>query len=501
VEKHKNELDLAGVESRRKNIKKVFFYRICGTGMGNVALLLRECGYEVSGGDSTFYPPMSDYLRREKIQLIDLKELTAESLKKYDLIVVGNVVGKNSPCAQLIESSGALYTSFPAALGGLVLSQRNVIGVSGTHGKTTTSYFLKQMLESCGERPGYLVGGVIDGEQSVGMGTSQDFIIESDEYDSAYFHKRSKFHYYCIDNLIMTSLEFDHADIFANLDEIVKEFATLLQGPFESIIYNDQYQALKDLVAQRVAEASTAGSASSKTALFPYGNAQSNGPKILKVSDKECEFSLMIKGKSEKFATNVLGEQNVLNMSSAIFYLVHKGLPLEKIRESVRHLKMVKRRQEIVGKYRGAWVIDDFAHHPTAVKLTLEGIAQKFPGSVLNCVFAPASATARSQIFEKEFTESLKMCARVVLVRPPVDTTVKGSATINCVQMAQDLKNQFSVPATVATNLTEIIEQIEAILSQATKRGEGDQVIAILSNSQVYGLWDHAPFLSALKGS
>ena len=215
-----NKLDYSDLKKIQKDIKRVFFYRVCGTGMGAAACLLKEKGYEVEGGDTNFYPPMSTYLESTGIPLHKLEKIDQEFLKSFDLIVVGNVVPNGSPDARLIEELGVNFSSFPTAIGALVLSDVNVIGIAGTHGKTTTTYFATQIFENLKADPGYLIGGVMVGRPSSKLGNGKYFFIESDEYDSAYFEKISKFRSYAIDNLILTSLEYDHADIFASVEAI-----------------------------------------------------------------------------------------------------------------------------------------------------------------------------------------------------------------------------------------------------------------------------------------
>ena len=219
-----NRLDYSALKKLQKDIKRVFFYRVCGTGMGAAACLLKEKGFAVEGGDTNFYPPMSTYLESTGIPLHKLDNINQEFLKTFDLIVVGNVIPNGGPDAKLIEESGVKFASFPTSIGALVLSEVNVIGIAGTHGKTTTTYLATQMFENMNANPGYLIGGVMEGRPSSRLGSGKYFFIESDEYDSAYFEKISKFRSYSLDNMILTSLEYDHADIFGSVEEIKDQF-------------------------------------------------------------------------------------------------------------------------------------------------------------------------------------------------------------------------------------------------------------------------------------
>ena len=205
--------------AQKNKFTKVFFYRICGTGMGACACILKEAGFEVEGADATFSPPMSTYLESTGIPCHPLDKVDKEFLQQYDLIVVGNSVPRVSDHASLIEECGVPFTSFPSVLGAYILKEKNVIGIAGTHGKTTTTFFMTQLLENLGKKPGYFVGGIIDNRPPSTAGQDDFFVIESDEYDSAYFQKYSKFRLYELNSMILTSLEFDHADIYNSIED------------------------------------------------------------------------------------------------------------------------------------------------------------------------------------------------------------------------------------------------------------------------------------------
>ena len=235
-----NYLNYENIKKNKSTIKRIFFYRICGTGMGSSACLLKSAGYEVSGADKMFYPPMSTYLEESKIEVHSLDDFELESLKgEVDLIVVGNVVSGKSDEAREIEKLGIPFCSFPAAIGALILDQKKVIGLAGTHGKTTTTYLGIQVFENLKLNPSYLVGAVLDDMPSALMTDSEYFFIESDEYDSAYFEKFSKFRSYSVDHLVLTSLEFDHADIFETLEDIKDEFRAIIPNVKQNIVCSD----------------------------------------------------------------------------------------------------------------------------------------------------------------------------------------------------------------------------------------------------------------------
>src|SRR5690606_9718335 len=379
--------------ARAHEFKKIFFYRICGAGMGPAACLMKQAGYEVHGADSAFYPPMSTFLETTGIPLMKLDDVTVEYLKGFDLIVVGNSVGGKSDVARMLEGVGVPFTSFPSAIGSLVLKNKNVVGIAGTHGKTTTTYFLTQMLEYLKQDPGYLVGGIIEGREPSYLGKDY-FIIESDEYDSAYINKISKFRIYELKHMILTSLEFDHADIFSSMEKIEDEFRDVMPKISGSIIFNQEYESAMKLYREY-------DDKSDRWML--YGPGSVIGPKDIVTTEEGSTFKLHWKGEDISFATNIVGEHNILNITSCILFLLKEGFKTSDVVNSVKNLLMVKRRQEIRGKYKGMVVIDDFAHHPRAIRVTLDAIRARFKNKKLLTIFEPISATARSNIFQDEF--------------------------------------------------------------------------------------------------
>jgi len=471
----KNKIELSELKARKESIQKIFFYRICGTGMGAAACLLKEKGYDVQGADLKFYPPMGDYLKHTGIPLYKAEEITPEFLKGFDLIVVGNVVSGKSPEARMLEEIGVPFVSFPSAIGALVLNDVNVVGIAGTHGKTTTTYFFTQLFEKLGTNPGYFIGGVIEGRNSSRLGDGKYFFIESDEYDSAYFEKISKFRLYCIDHLILTSLEFDHADIFKNVQEIKDQFKFALPEIKKSILVSSDYPAIKELQLE------SKDTASVKDWRF-YGEQSLLGPKIIKCDPSQTEFSLQIAGKTEIFKTNVVGPHNILNLSAAVLFAAAEGFALDSIRKSLMSLQMVKRRQEVRGKYRGTTVIDDFAHHPRAVQETIRAINLLYPNLKVCVVIEPNSATARSSIFQKEFGECFLGAAEVIWARPEKATTVEGQQNLDCIELSHRLKKS-GISSVAVSNLVDLREQIDL--------HTGDKnVLLILSNGTCLGLWE-----------
>lgn len=465
-----NKISAADLKKGKDSFKKIFFYRVCGTGMGAAACLLKEKGYDVEGGDTNFYPPMSTYLKSTKIPLYNLDNFDHELLKTFDLIVVGNVVPGSSEQARIIESLGVPFTSFPEALGTLVLDDINVIGIAGTHGKTTTTYLATQVFENLGQRPGYFIGGVINDRPSSKLGEGKYFFIESDEYDSAYFEKISKFRLYALKNMILTSLEFDHADIFSSIEDIKDQFKATLRGLKGQMIFNDSYKAIDELVHEL------------NLKVQYYGLNHGNGPRILKESPNGSEFEITLNDKNYSFKTNLIGKHNILNLSSVIIYALNEGHAVEKIQDAIVNLSLVKRRQEVRGIYKGAPVIDDFAHHPKAVELTIDSIKTKYPNKEIVVVMEPNSATARSAIFQNEFRDSLMAADTVIFTRPMRPTSVKGVGDLDCAKIVNELKEKGKKGA-LAKDLSELMLCFEQFVDEK-------KVLLILSNGTCLGLWE-----------
>ncbi|WP_127716582.1 UDP-N-acetylmuramate--L-alanine ligase [Halobacteriovorax sp. HLS] len=466
-----NRITGSELKVNKNKIKKIFLYRICGTGMGASACLLREKGYEVEGGDTTFYPPMSNYLESTGIPLHDLNDFDMDYLRQFDLIVVGNVVPRESDEAKHIEELGVAFTSFPAALGALVLDDVNVVGVAGTHGKTTTTYLMTQVFEKLGFNPGYFIGGVLEGRNSSSLGDGKYFFIESDEYDSAYFEKISKFRLYSLNHMILTSLEFDHADIFNDIEDIKNEFRHVFESFSGKIFYDQSYDASRDLVSEyeeKVGESN----------FFPYNE---EIVKIGNISSAGTEFRVAWENSELSFSTNLVGTHNILNLCSVILFALSEGIEYEKVRKSVESLTLVRRRQEVRGKYKGAVVIDDFAHHPRAVALTTEGIKNLYPNKSVKVVIEPNSATARSSIFQKEFATALEIADYVIFSKPVRPTSVKGTKDLDGDLIISHLKDK-GVGGVVVKDLEQLRVEIDRIVDENT-------ILLVLSNGTCLGLW------------
>lgn len=466
----------------KNKIKKVFFYRVCGTGMGASACLLKQEGYDVQGADSNFFPPMSEYLVKSGIKQRLLDDISDDELKTFDLIVVGNVVPRESRDALRIEKLGVPFCSFPAALGGLFLHDQNVIGIAGTHGKTTTTYFAKQVFENLGCRPGYFIGGVLEGAPSSYKGDGKYFFIESDEYDSAYFEKFSKFRMYGINHLILTSLEYDHADIYESLEEIISEFESILPSLDQSFIGNTDYSTVSNIM-EKYRE-------NFKGRTLSYGIESQLGPAIKEMSDKGCMFTYEYQGETFSFRTNIVGEHNILNLCSIIAFAFEQGYQADQIQKAIENLKLVKRRQELRGFWGESLVIDDFAHHPKAVSMTIKSLKQSYPNKKIHVVFEPHSATARSSVFQKDFESAFEMADDLILTKIQRQTTAKNAENLNT-QLIAEAHQARQKRAFISQDLDQLIQLLSFYK-------ETQDVILILSNGTCLGLWQ-SDFINQLE--
>ena len=460
--------------SKRNQIKKIFFYRICGAGMGPAAVLVKQAGFDVQGADSAYYPPMSTFLETTGIPLFKLEEVTPEFLKQYDLVVVGNSVSGKAEAARMIEQAGVPFTSFPSALGSLVLKEKNVIGIAGTHGKTTTTYFMTQLLERLGQNPGYLVGGIIEGREPAKLGDKY-FVIESDEYDSAYFHKISKFRLYEMKNMILTSLEFDHADIFSSVEKIEDEFRHVIPGMKSTLILNQNYPSGMKLYHDYHGK-------NPSQKWFLYGENSEAGPHEVKTFENGSEFYLVWKGEDVPFRSSVVGHHNVLNLTSCLLFLLSEGFSVAEVQKAALEIGMVKRRQEVRGKYKGMVVIDDFAHHPRAITVTLDAIRARFKNKKIITVFEPISATARSSIFQSEFRDSLAASDKVIIARASIPTTAINGKDLDVDLLTKEI-NEKGKTALCVNKLEDLRKAID-------ESSSADAVLLVLSNRTCLGLWE-----------
>jgi UDP-N-acetylmuramate: L-alanyl-gamma-D-glutamyl-meso-diaminopimelate ligase len=374
---------------------------ICGTFMGGVAILAKSLGYKVTGSDKNVYPPMSTQLEEQGIELIqgfDPSQLDT----KPDLVVIGNAMSRGNPCVEAVLDKQIPYISGPQWLLEHVLKDRWVLAVAGTHGKTSTSSMLAWILEYANMQPGFLIGGVPENfGLSARLGDTPFFVIEADEYDSAFFDKRSKFVHYRPRTLVLNNLEFDHADIFDDLNAIKKQFHHLMRTvPSTGRVFIPN----KDHALMEVKEM---GCWSEVEYLGQNWSAE-------KINQDGSAFSVKLDGLAHgEVNWNLLGDHNVNNALAAIAAARHVGVTPEVSIAALGEFKSIKRRMEIKGNVNNITVYDDFAHHPTAVKTTLAGLRAKVGADKIIAVLEPRSNTMKLGIHKEALVDSLSLADSV----------------------------------------------------------------------------------------
>ena len=392
---------------KSKDIKNIYLIAICGTGMAALAGLLRGAGYRVSGSDTNIYPPMSVLLENAGIPV--LPSYRKENITgDIDLVIVGNAVSKTNEEVQSVLEAGLDYMSFPEALSHFFLDGRKSLVVTGTHGKTTTASLLSWVLHDSGRKPGFMVGGWLKNFDSNHLVPEGDyFVTEGDEYDSAFFDKGPKFLHYRPDVSILTSIEFDHADIFKDLDQIKDAFRKYVSmiRPEGVILVKHADANIQDVLGEAVCRIETYGYLDG--ADWRIGDYQFEGG--------YGSFSLFYQGeKKGDFQLAMIGRHNVENAAAVAALCLGLGLTVKEINSAFKSFQGIKRRQEVVGVKKGVTVLDDFAHHPTAIRLTLEAVKEAYPGQRVWAVFEPRTATSRRKVFEQDFPDSFLGADRVV---------------------------------------------------------------------------------------
>ena len=400
---------------------------ICGTFMGGIALLARELGFQVSGSDQNVYPPMSTQLADAGIALT--QGFSPDQFDNNpDLIVIGNAMSRGNPAVEHVLEHGLNYTSGPAFLADYLLKDRWVLGVAGTHGKTTTASMLAWILEDAGLAPGFLIGGIPRNfGHSARIGNAPFFVVEADEYDTAFFDKRSKFVHYRPRTVVLNNLEYDHADIFPDIDAIKRQFHHLVRTiPGNGLIIAPQSEPhIQSVLAMGC-----------WTPVENISKQQESGWHGKLTRTDGSAFEVFFNGQSQGVVQwRSLGQHNVDNALAAIAAARHAGVPVKYAIEALGSFLSPKRRMEICGEINGITLYDDFAHHPTAIKTTLAGLQAKLNGNTVNAsivetgttnrntriiaVLEPRSNTMRLGIHKNTLGPALAIADEVVLYVPP----------------------------------------------------------------------------------
>lgn len=446
---------------------------ICGTFMGSLALLARDLGHKVTGSDANVYPPMSTQLENAGITLMQGYERS--HLQPHpDLVIVGNAMKRGIDAIEYMLNAGLPYISGPQFLADHVLQGQHVLGVAGTHGKTTTTTMLAWVLDQAGLNPGFLIGGVPLGfSQSARLGGGQYFCVEADEYDSAFFDKRSKFVHYHPKTAILNNLEFDHADIFDDLAAIQKQFHHLVRTiPSEGRIIALITETNIDEVLQMGCWTPVL-----RTSLDAHEHAALSAEQLLADGS---HFKVLQDGVVKgEVHWNMTGQHSVANALATIAAAEHVGVAIETACAALSNFGGVKRRMELLGTIKGVEVYDDFAHHPTAIETTLDGARKRLGERKLWAIIEPRSNTMRMGSHKDGLAHSARLADQVIWYQP------EG--------MDWDLQPVIDASANKAMIARSLDEIIQTVSGQA---GEGDAVV-IMSNGGFGGL--HQKLLSALK--
>jgi UDP-N-acetylmuramate: L-alanyl-gamma-D-glutamyl-meso-diaminopimelate ligase len=463
--------------------KNIHFIGICGTAMGTLAAMLKRKGFDVRGSDQDVYPPMSDFLSAELIPTFagyDAGHITSD----LDLVVVGNAISRGNPELEEVLDRKIRYCSLPEAIREHFLWGARSIVIAGTHGKTTTAALTGWLLTHGGADPSVLVGGIVrnfgDHGSSYRLGHGRDFVIEGDEYDSAFFDKTAKFLKYLPDIAVINNVEFDHADIYADLDAV--ELA------FRRLVTLVPRRGLLLLGADSPVARSMGDAASSRVQTFGLSEGVDWQAHDLHAAASATRFRLLHRGAPfGSFAVPLVGAHNVRNATAAIAVATEVGLAPDHIAEGLLAFDGVKRRLEIVGVAGGVTVFDDFAHHPTAVAETLAGVRAAHPEARIWAVFEPRSASSCRRVFQEDFARAFAGADRV-LIAPIFRSKLPEAERLSVPQLVCDLQADGQDAAAA--------ESIDAIVETITREHRLGDLVVLMSNGGFGGI--HQKLLRAL---
>jgi UDP-N-acetylmuramate: L-alanyl-gamma-D-glutamyl-meso-diaminopimelate ligase len=451
---------------------------ICGTAMASLAGLLKDRGFQITGSDQSVYPPMSTQL--EELGIGIMQGYRAENLEPApDLVIVGNVITAKHEEAIALMASDIPYTSLPEAMGQFVIGDREAFVMTGTHGKTTTTAMLAWVMECLDLEPGFMIGGIPRNfPRSFRAPAGQVFAIEGDEYDTAFFDKVPKFVHYRPRKVLLTSLEFDHADIYQDVAQIQGEFRKLLGLIPENgrlVYFAEEPNITAILDSQTRGDRRSYG--------WDAGDFQVGA---VSLADGTCTFEVRDAQRSviDRVTLTQFGRHNILNALGVYVLCRAEGWNLTMVKEGLASFAGVKRRQEIIGEPGGITVVEDFAHHPTAVQLTVASMAERFPGRRLFVVFEPRSATTRRNIFQKDYVQALKGEHTVLLAHPFDQSRIPEAERFSSVQVTEALAAQGT--EALAFPATDGVEAMVDYLAASCRRGD---VILIMSNGGFDGIY------------
>jgi UDP-N-acetylmuramate: L-alanyl-gamma-D-glutamyl-meso-diaminopimelate ligase len=470
-------LDTGNVLTRvdPRSIRRIHLVGVGGTGMGSFAGLLKAAGYDVTGSDQNVYPPMSDMLVRWGVEV--MTPYAAENLDraKPDLVVIGNVIRRENAEATAVRDRRLPQMSFPAAMGSLLLEGRESVVVAGTHGKTTTSALLAHVLVVAGTDPSFLVGGVtLNADSNFRFGHGRHMVVEGDEYDTAYFDKGPKFLHYRARTAMITSIEFDHADIYRDMDHYESAYARFAETiPADGALIVCSTYPNAERIAREHSAAPVITYAGASEADFSAHD--------LRFGPEGARFAIVRRRDGARTAVllPMSGRHNVENAVGVFALAMTLDIPPEVVTKAFATFKGVKRRQEVKGEVRGVLVVDDFAHHPTAVQETIDGIRARYSDRRVIAVFEPRSNTSRRNIHQHAYVNALRDAAQVFLKVPEPHDKVPADQQLDVPEIISDLQ----AAGVAAHGSREIAELVGLVANEAHS---GDLVL-VMSNGAFGG--------------
>ncbi len=458
--------------------KHIHLIGICGTAMASLAGMLRQRGFKVTGSDMAAYPPMSDFLASLEIPVYQPFNI-ANLQPKPDLVVVGNAISRGNVELEQVLDQRIPFCSLPQILHDEFLRGKEVLVVAGTHGKTTTTSMLSWIFHTSGQQPSFLIGGIAENfGSSFALGQGKHFILEGDEYDTAFFDKGPKFLHYFPDAVILSSVEFDHADIYKDLEAVETAFKRLvnLVPRRGRIIAYDRGESIERCVARAFCPVER------------YGSGPLAGWRVtnLKLEPNRTTWSVLRDGKPwADFEFSLGGEYNVWNATAAAALAESYGISPQEIAAALKTFKSVKRRLEVKAQVNGITIIDDFAHHPTAIAGTLTALRSRFPGARLWAILEPRSNTLRRNVFQTDLAKSLSLADEVIIAGVFKSEAIPESERLDLNAVADQVR-QHGRPARV-------ISDADAIVATAAPQMRPGDVVAILSNGGFGGIYEKLP--------
>lgn len=449
------------------SINHIHFIGICGTAMGSVAAMLKDQGFHVTGSDQSVYPPMSTFLEQKGITIME-GFAEAHLQPAPDLVVTGNAISRGNEELEAVMDQRLFYLSLPETLKFFFLKDSHNLVVSGTHGKTTTTSMLAWIFEATGKSPSYMIGGIPGNFTEGCRHTGGDYwILEGDEYDTAFFDKRSKFLHYLPELLIINNLEFDHADIFNSLDDIKLSFSRLVKIVPRSgmiLVNADEPNAL-DVIKE------------AQSPILEIGFSENAGIRITDVETDSSGTSFTLIG--HRFHLPMFGRHNVHNAAMVIAAAHNYHIPLSDIEQALREFKGIKRRMEVRAESKGITVIDDFAHHPTAIRETIDALKSRYSGRRLWILFEPRSNTTRRNVFQESLPAALQGADRVILTQIARADQLKPEERLDIDKVIEKIQS-LGTDAQLVENPSQVPDVIRPQLE------DGD-VVAFFSNGSFGG--------------